>query len=388
MSDKIYANKDILKWSRETVGINPEQAARKLHFNLDELIKIENGELPVSYSKLEKMAELYGRPLALFFFSRIPDEITPVKQFRTLPEIAFYEFDPNMYKLFRKALIMQINTAELNENKSIFTNVSIDVDNHNIKKSCDNIRNFLGVSLGLQKKKNDISESLEIWREAINNIGISVFKDSFQNDSYSGFSIYDDKFPIIFINNNLSKNRQLFTLFHELAHILFKISGIDIENDEEINKNINNRVDRDIEQFCNRFAAEFLVPTEDFVFEYQKLKSLYSEIDTANICAKLSKIYTVSKEVILRKLVDNKLVPINNYDILVNRWNEELESVPKKKPQGNFYYNKMSYLGKNYISSVFINYKQNKINATQASNYLMIKPRNFKEFALRFRGGL
>lgn len=49
-------------------------------------------------------------------------------------------------------------------------------------------------------------------------------------------------------------------MFHELCHLLFQTSGIDIENDNSINDRIHNIKDKKIEQFCNKFASEFLVP--------------------------------------------------------------------------------------------------------------------------------
>lgn len=384
MNEKLFANKDILRWARESMHITIDQAASKLKIEINELKEIEDGKEPVSYSNLEKMAKLYARPIALFFFSRIPEEPTPAKQFRTLPDIAFYEFDPNMYKLFRKILIMQLNVKELNENISTFNKIQINLDKNNIKKSCELVRNLLGVNMLTQKKKNDIAKTLEMWREAFEKIGISVFKDSFQNDSYSGFCIYDRDFPVILINNNLSKNRQLFTMFHELAHILFKTSGIDIENDDTINNSISNHVDKEIEQFCNKFAGDFLVPNDDFLNEYYLLKE--TNIGIEEICKRLSKIYTVSKEVILRKVVDNKLYSPDIYNELVNKWKQELENIPKRKPMGNFYSNKMAYLGKSYVSIVFKNYFNHSISAVQASSYLMLKQKNFNEFSNRFRG--
>ena len=241
MNEKLFANNEILKWARESIHISAEQASKHLKIDIEELQNIEDGKIPVSYSNLEKMAKLYGRPLAIFFFSRIPDEPTPVKQFRSLPDIAFYDFDPNMYKLFRKAIIMQMNVEELKKGVSLFKENNISLDENDISKSCNIVRNLLKIELNTQKKINDVSKSLEMWRDAFEKIGIYIFKDSFQNDSYSGFCIYDDYFPIIYINNNLSKNRQLFTMFHELCHILFQTSGIDIENDNSINDKIYNK---------------------------------------------------------------------------------------------------------------------------------------------------
>lgn len=259
-------------------------------------------------------------------------------------------------------------------------------DDSDISKSCNMVRNLLKINLNDQKKINDISKSLEMWRDSFEKIGISVFKDSFQNNAYSGFCIYDDKFPIIFINNNLSKTRQLFTLFHELSHILFQTSGIDIENDDSINEGISNIKDKKIEQFCNKFASEFLVPNSDFINQYYQLKTTNSDIEF--ICQKLSKLYTVSKEVILRKIIDNHFYSPDIYQILVDKWNNELNNIPKRKQMGNFYNNKITYLGKNYVSIVFKEYFSHSISLSQASNFLMIKPKSFSEFSKRFRGGM
>ena len=275
MKDKLFANKEMLKWARESVHISVEQASKRLKIDIEELQSIENGEKPLSYSKLEEMAKMYDRPLALFFFSRIPEEPTPMKQFRTLPDIAFYDFDPNMYKLFRKAIIMQINVKELKEDISIFEKINVHIDESNMTKSCEVVRKLLDIDLDMQKKINDVNKSLEMWRSSFEKIGISVFKDSFQNDGYSGFCIYDKEFPVIYINNNLSKNRQLFTMFHELCHLLFQTSGIDIENDNSINDRIHNIKDKKIEQFCNKFASEFLVPNDDFIQQYNYFKNIF-----------------------------------------------------------------------------------------------------------------
>lgn len=386
MSEKLFANKVMLKWARESIHISIEQASKHLKIDIEELQNIEDGKIPVSYSNLEKMAKLYGRPLAIFFFSRIPEEPTPVKQFRTLPDIAFYDFDPNMYKLFRKAIIMQMNVEELKKGVSLFKQNNISLDANDISKSCNIVRNLLKVELNTQKKNNDVSKSLEMWRDAFEKIGISVFKDSFQNDSYSGFCIYDNDFPVIYINNNLSKNRQLFTMFHELCHLLFQTSGIDIENDNFINDEIYNIKDKKIEQFCNKFASEFLVPNKDFIEQYNYLKEINNDIE--QICQKLSKLYTVSKEVILRKAIDNNYCSSGIYQILVDKWNDELNSIPKRKPMGNFYNNKLTYLGKNYVSVVLKEYFNHSISYSQASNYLMIQPKNFSEFSNRFRGDM
>jgi Zn-dependent peptidase ImmA (M78 family) len=74
--------------------------------------------------------------------------------------------------------------------------------------------------------------------------------------------LYDDEFPLIYINNSTAFARQVFTLFQELAHILLHINGITQLNDAYVDRLVGNN--RQIEVFCNRFAAEVLIPTDHF----------------------------------------------------------------------------------------------------------------------------
>ena len=97
--------------------------------------------------------------------------------------------------------------------------------------------------------------ALEIWRDCIEDKGIFVFKDAFQNEFVDGFSLVHDQFPVIYLNNSRLHVRQIFSLLHELAHLLLGANGI--------TRGINPEGGR-IERFCNQFAAEFLVPSSRF----------------------------------------------------------------------------------------------------------------------------
>ena len=83
------------------------------------------------------------------------------------------------------------------------------------------------MSLANQYAWPDDETALKTWRKVLTDAGVFVFKDAFRVEGYSGFSLYDDEFPIIYVNNSATKTRQIFTLFHELAHLLFHTSGID-----------------------------------------------------------------------------------------------------------------------------------------------------------------
>ena len=89
------------------------------------------------------------------------------------------------------------------------------------------IRDFLGITLDEQFAWRKDDTALKAWRAAFFKVGVTVFKDAFGEETYCGFSLYDEEFPIIYVNNSNAKTRQIFTLCHELAHLVFRTSGID-----------------------------------------------------------------------------------------------------------------------------------------------------------------
>src|SRR5690606_21818478 len=175
------------------------------------------------------------------------------------------------------------------------------------------------------------------WREAFEQSGVFVFKRSFEQRAVSGFCLNDAEFPIIVINNSTAHARQIFTLFHELAHLLFDVSGITKDDDSFI-EHLGGS-DRQVEIACNRFAAEFLVPSSTFPWaafgDPEQLES--------NVVA-VANSYNVSREVVLRRLLDRNLVGRTQYAQYVARWTEEYEQYRSRSSGGNYYATQATYL--------------------------------------------
>ena len=90
----------------------------------------------------------------------------------------------------------------------------------------EEVRTILGVSLDDQRGWANTPAALREWRDALYEVGVFVFKDAFRQDDYCGFSIYDPELPVIYVNSSRSATRQIFTLFHELGHLLHETSGL------------------------------------------------------------------------------------------------------------------------------------------------------------------
>ena len=378
-----YINNDILKWARESAGFELSDIKK----SFKNIADWEKGTNSPTYLQLEKLSVKYKRPLAVFFFPEIPQEKNIEKSFRTLPEHERNSIPTSVRFALREGLVMQMNLAELYNGKNpskdnLITKKIKARKNSNLDNLAKEVRKFLGVDISEQKKWLSPKDAFKKWRDILTGKGIFVFKNAFKANDYSGFCLYDESFPIIYINNTSSETRQIFTLFHELAHLLYKGNHLDISSGGIKKKYIDFLGDdeKEIEVFCNKFAAEFLVPKNDLDKE---MKNTFGQ-DTLFSAQELAKIYKVSREVMLRKFLDRKIIGINEY-------RSHIAKIPKKTTQtkktgGNYYNTQTSYLGKAYLNLVFGKYLNNKISIKQAAEYLRIKTKSLEKLELLHLG--
>lgn len=360
-------NPEILIWARESSGYSLEDICATIKKYND----WENGKDFPTYAELEKLANKFKRPLAIFFFPEVPQEPSQKKSFRTIPEYEFDNLPPTIKFLFRKGLSMQENLKELNNNKNTeyttFTKSLGEVSDFN-SKNIEQIRKLLDVSFDVQFKTNNRDEMFEIWRNSFADIGIYVFKEAFKDNNVGGFCLYDEMYPIIFVNNSTTKNRQIFTLFHELAHLLLKGNHIDLSDRDYVDNLPNNA--KKIEVICNKFAGDFLVP--DSVLTNLVKGSTIS----GRYIEQLSDKFSVSQEVIARKLLDKNLITQVTY----NHVAEQMKEIATKRSLnrgGNYYYNQIAYLGKRYLGLILDKYNARMITFDQAVQYVGIKANKF-----------
>ena len=375
---KIKVNNDILVWARQELNITQEEVADRIGRNIEDIINWEEGKDYPTYAQLEKLAyTIYKRPLAVFFFPNIPNIPKNNGKFRTLDNEIFNEIPTRIIELMNQARVMQLNLQELDSNSRIrITELELDIHEQNFYEK---LRDVLGVDLELQKKAKNMSDAFEMWRSAFYECGVYVFKEAFKDNSFSGFCLYDIKYPVIYINNSMSYSRQIFTLFHELCHILIKTSGIDKANDDYISRlELDNRK---LEMICNMFAGKFLVPTNDLLKLIDNV-----EINEKNI-EKLSKKYSVSRDVILRKLLDMGKISKEAYEKKHSDYQEEMYRKPINNGGGNYYNTKKAYLGENYINDVCSNYYSGKIDLYETANYLNVRVEAIPQLGVMIKEG-
>lgn len=368
----------VVTWARERAGYSIEDAIRIFK----KIAAWEAGEALPTYSQVEQMAEKFKTPVAVFFFPT-PPVVPPIeKSFRTLTAEDFATIPRTVRLFLRRGQAMQINLEELNDGKNQAPNlITRDLQfspNTSLDKIAAEVRAYLGVSIQEQASWKSIDEALEAWREVFAaRAGVYVFKDAFHAPNYFGFCLYDDEFPIIYVNNSSTKSRQIFTLFHELGHLLFHTSGIDIVDDPFLNH--LGGAEKKIEIICNGLAARILVP--DDVLD-QMLGGLKIGRETAT---NLANYFAISREVIYRKFLDRNLIDADEYEAATKEWTAQIK--PKVSDSGNYYNSHRAYLGQRYIDLAFTKYYQQRFDRGQLAEYLNLKLKNLPTFAEKFAGG-
>lgn len=375
MKPKLPINKDILVWARTSIGLSIEEVAHKFKKPEKEIEAWEEGISSPTFSQLERLAfEIYKRPLAVFFFPDVPEEESPRTEFRTLPATLINELPSEIVKLYRKGKLYQLYLDELFEGrepveKPLLESYSLSeqTDITNLTRA---LRKELKISIDEQTKWHSTETAFKEWRMALEAIGIFVFKDAFKNDAFSGFCLYDEKYPVIFVNNSLPDSRQVFTLFHELGHLLFKSGGIDFRSSAYASSFESYYYN--VEVICNKFANTFLIPHE----EMDSFPAIVSESQFQ----KLANHFSVSREVILRNYYDRGLVNQSLYEDLSAKWTKQADDQKEGGEMGNYYYNKKAYLGDRYINLVYGKYYQNQITIDTVAEYLNVKAKNLPAF--------
>jgi Zn-dependent peptidase ImmA (M78 family) len=363
--EKLPITPAIITWARARAGLSLQEATQ----TFKRIQAWENGEAFPTYHQLEQIANAFKVPVAVFFFPEPPSVPSISETFRTLPEAEYERIPSRILLLLRKAKALQLDLMELTEGHNpsarLITRDLQFPTNVGLSEMTESVRNYLRVSVDEQLGVPDDDAALKLWRQKFLDVGIFVFKDAFRVDEYSGFCLYDDNFPIIYVNNSSAKTKQIFTLFHELAHLIFQTSGIDTVHSDYVARLADDA--RRVEIICNRFAAEILLP--EAAFSAARRGQATNE-ETAE---RIARSFHVSREVVFRRFLDHNLIDQAAYTEAVDRWNRQREPGGSG---GDYYWTKLAYLGRDYVGLALRQYRQNRISQAQLAEYLDTKPKN------------
>lgn len=382
---KATINPAVLTWARESAGFDLTAAAAKVDFDEEKLAAWETGDDQPSIPQLRKLAEAYKRPLAVLYLPEPPTtSFQAMHDFRRLPELGLRRFSPELTLEIRLAqqrreLALELFQDADEEVVPFRLETTLNTDPEDAAKL---IRDALSVDYRLQSHWRDPRVAFIAWRSRIEELGVLIFQASrIESDEASGFAYWADVLPFMVINRKDAHSRRTFSMFHELAHLMLRQSGVsDLDVDGP-----RPAEDEAIEVYCNQVAAAALMPRDLFLAENLVAAKGPGrhEWDDATVQA-LSLIYSVSREAIVRRLltlgrttgafyVRKRAQYAVEFQQQRERDREKNEGkpIPRNMPRET-----VADYGKPFVRRVIENYHLDRISLSEVSGYLGVKTRH------------
>lgn len=136
--------------------------------------------------------------------------------------------------------------------------------------------------------------------------GIHIAYHNLPDDVSGALDLRDTDKKIILVNSNHSKNRQRFTVAHELGHyFLHHTVGVHIDKKLFFRDATSAQGTNIVEKEANRFAAELLLPEDSLIADLNSISDLDSEEELKEIANR----YCVSTIALSFRIAQLKKIP-------------------------------------------------------------------------------
>ncbi len=363
---------EVLAWARNLDAITPREASKKLNVKEDKIEEWENGASMPTLRQAKTLAKYYRVPFVYFYLPDIPKRTKRIDKidYRTFGNVGnLYEMSRELRWILRdieERRDTMLALYEANEQEIIPFTFKMD-PKANRQDIADAIRNLLEITHEKQVRFRKPETFLTYCISKLEQMDFLIFQASkIEPKEMRGLSLAYDFFPIITLNRKDEPSARLFTLIHELVHIITNTSGIcnDISEDSTS--------ENDIELMCNDIAGLVLVPQNEFI-QHNGISQIkrYGFDDT--YVSAIARDFAVSKEVILHHLWDTNIITKRMYFEILKRYGDEYQEYKAKQKSGFLppALDKGTQVGKLYARTVLISYHGDKISARDASNYLL-----------------
>jgi len=361
--DRIEIKPDLFQWAIRRSGHTTMDLASRFP-------KITNwieGTSSPTLKQLEHFATATKTPIGYLFLTHPPDEKVPIPDYRKSITFQRRPPSPDLLETIyicqqRQEWFRDFSRSRGDKSLPYVGSVTVKSD---IVRTAAEIRKTLSIDVNERSNLSTWTKALRQFITQADAIGILVMVNGvvgtnnhrkLDPQEFRGFALADDTAPLVFINGADTKAAQMFTLAHEIAHIWLGHSAL---SDTEASEIPNNET----EQWCNKVAAELLVPLELIRKEYQKDEPLFEEMN------RLAKYFKVSTLVILRRIYDAGGL---NQKQMWEEYHKELQRL-KKMPGGSggdFYLTQIARVSKRFARALVISTLEGQTLYTDAYQLL------------------
>lgn len=365
----------MLRWARERASLEVSDLRRRF----PKLAAWESGDASPTLKQLESFSRAVCVPIGYLFLAAPPIEQLPLPDFRSGRARVHDRPSPNLLDTIymcqgRQEWYKEFTQIAGEAPRAFVGALTIDTP---IESAAAAIRDAIGFDVNARRACPSWTEALRMFISQSEVAGILVMCSGvvYNNthrlldpDEFRGFAIADSLAPLVFINGADTKSAQMFTLAHELGHLWLGQSAVtDVAP--------STPPSGDVEAWCNRVAAELLVPTD--VLENE----LVRDEQVADTTARLARRFKVSTLVVLRRLLDVGALSRSRFTV---EYEAELERILgiARAGGGNFYLSEGARVSKRFAAALVESTLEGQTLYRDAMQMLGIKKlETFTEFA-------
>jgi Zn-dependent peptidase ImmA (M78 family) len=372
----VAVNKELISWARERSGLSIEHLLR----SFPKFIAWETGDVQPTFRQLENYAKKTWTPLGYFFLQEPPEERLPIPDFRTIGDQSVRRPSPNLMETVqtmqhRQSWMHDFLIEEREESLPFVDSIRLNTD---VVEAATRIRQALGLEIGWARAHSSWLEALTALREAVERAGILIVASSVVGNNnhrkldveeFRGFVLNDNYAPLIFVNATDYKSAQMFTFAHELAHVWLGESGV-------FNLRALEPVDNEIERYCNRVAAELLVPESELRTSWRQARQADEPFQV------LARQFKVSTVVVARRALDLGFINRTDYFAFYEAYlDDERRKKEKKSDGGDFYNTQNVRVGKRFAAAVIRATKEGRLLFRDAYRLTGLYGNTFDKYA-------
>jgi Zn-dependent peptidase ImmA (M78 family) len=346
--NRVEIKPELLRWAYERAGY----AIADLEQKFPRLAAWERGEEKPTLRQAEAFAKTTHAPIGCLFLPAPPVEIVPIPDFRTIDNEHVGHPSPDLletiYICQQRQEWYRDYARSVGEKPLPFVGSASIRDD--IVSTAARIRTALGFEVNERRRMPTWTDALRHFIEQAEDLGVLVMCNGVVHNNnhrhldpteFRGFAMADDLAPLVFINGADTKAAQMFTLAHELAHIWIGESAVSDAQPASA-------PEQAVERWCNRVAAELLVPLAALREEYNDATGLMDE------AGRLARHFKVSTLVILCRIHDAGKLAREEFEKAYEEEVERLRAIPKGSG-GNFYLTQAARVSKRFAAALVAN---------------------------------
>jgi Zn-dependent peptidase ImmA (M78 family) len=373
---RVEVHPDLLRWARERAGFSPANLRKRF----SHLESWERGETMPTFKQLEAFSKTVFVPIGYLFLPQPPKEQVPIPDFRTMELTTVGPPSPDLLDIIflcqRRQDWYRDWAKSVGEEPRRFVG-SFQLDNH-VDQAAEMMRQALGFDLEARRTCPTWTEAMRQFIKQAEALGVLVMvsgvvgsnnRRKLNPEEFRGFALADDLAPLVFINGADTKAAQMFTLAHELAHLWVNESALS-------NVSPNSIPSHRVERWCNKVAAEFLVPIKN-------LKASLPRENPLDAVQDLARQFKVSTLVILRRILDTGLISRDAFQAAYDQQLNLFRKLPKSKG-GDFYLTQEARASIRFVHALVVSTLEGQTLYRDAFQLLRInKEQTFIEFGKR-----